>query len=143
MVEKVEKVEKKEVKQEDIVRTLGRRKTSTARVQLVLGKGEVMVNGKTLIGYFKIKYWMDKVLSPLIAVGKEKSFDISIKVNGGGITSQAEAVRHGIARALEKWNKDFRAILKAEGFLTRDSRAKERKKFGLHRARRGHQWRKR
>lgn len=136
MVEKAEK-------QEDLIKTIGRRKTSTARIQLVLGKGEIVINGKPLIGYFKIGYWMDKVLAPLRAVGKEKSFDINIKVCGGGITSQAEAVRHGIARALEKWNKDFRAILKAEGFLTRDSRAKERKKFGLHRARRGHQWRKR
>ena len=138
-----EKVEKKEVKQEDLIKTLGRRKTSTARIRLSLGKGDITVNGKPVLEYFKINYWLDKVSAPLRAVGKEKSFDINIKVCGGGITSQAEAVRHGIARALEKWNKDFRAILKAEGFLTRDSRAKERKKFGLHRARRGHQWRKR
>lgn len=133
----------KVVKSEDLVKTIGRRKTSTATVRLVLGKGEIVVNGKPLKEYFRISYWIDKVLAPLRVVGKENSFDLSIRVSGGGITSQAEAVRHGIARALEKWNKDFRAILKAEGFLTRDPRAKERKKFGLHRARRGHQWRKR
>lgn len=133
----------KAVKQEDLVKTIGRRKTATARAKLSLGKGEILVNNKPLVEYFKINYWIDKVLAPLRAIGKEKDFDLNIRVAGGGITSQAEAVRHAIARALEKWNKDFHAILKAEGFLTRDSRAKERKKFGLHRARRGHQWRKR
>ena len=133
----------KAVKLENMARVVGRRKTSVARVRLTLGEGNIVINGKPLKEYFKIGFWIDKVLAPLQLVGKEKGFDLSIKVVGGGINSQAEAVRHGIARALQKWNVEFRPILKAEGFLTRDSRAKERKKFGLHRARKGHQWRKR
>lgn len=133
----------KAVKPENMVRVVGRRKTSVARVRLTLGEGNIVINDKPLKEYFKIDFWIDKVLAPLQLVGKEKGFDLSIKVVGGGINSQAEAVRHGIARALQKWNVEFRPILKAEGFLTRDSRAKERKKFGLHRARKGHQWRKR
>ena len=79
----------------------------------------------------------------MVTVGKDKDMDISVRVLGGGVNSQAEAVRHGVARVLIKWNEEFRPALKAEGFLTRDSRSRERKKYGKHRARRGHQWRKR
>lgn len=127
----------------DIVRAVGRRKTAAARVRLTLGKGEVVVNGKPLIEYFPVDLWQEKVLSPLTKTGKEKSFDVSVKVLGGGPNGQAEAVRHGIARALVKWDEALKPALKAEGYMTRDSRAKERKKPGLRRARRAHQWRKR
>jgi len=92
---------------------------------------------------FPISFWYDKIIAPLQKVSKEKTFSISVKVVGGGINSQAEAVRHGLSRALVKWNEELKPILKAEGFLTRDSREKERKKAGLHKARKAHQWRKR
>ena len=126
-----------------LTKTVGRRKTASARVHLDLGKGEILINGKAYKQYFGVSFWQDKVVSPLKAVGKEKDFDITVKTAGGGLSGQADAVRHGIARALIRWNPEFRAILKAEGFLSRDPRAKERKKFGLRKARRGHQWRKR
>ena len=127
----------------DTIRTVGRRKTATARVRLAPGKGEIVVNGKDYKEYFAISFWQEKVLAPLRLVGKEKGFDISVKVLGGGLSGQVDAVRHGIARALLKWNIEFRPVLKSAGYLTRDSRAKERKKFGLYKARRAHQWRKR
>lgn len=84
-----------------------------------------------------------KVLAPLVVTGKEKAFDVSVKVVGGGTRGQAEAIRHGIARALVEWNADLKPVLKAEGFMTRDARSKERKKPGLLKARRGRQWKKR
>ena len=125
------------------IRTVGRRKTATARVRFAPGKGVIVVNGKDYKEYFTISFWQEKVLAPLKLVGKEKDYDISVRVLGGGLSGQVDAVRHGIARALEKWNTEFRPVLKASGYLTRDSRAKERKKFGLYKARRAHQWRKR
>jgi len=133
------------VKKEDnsMVRTVGRRKTASARVRLSPGKGIIIINDKPFTEFFPIELWSDKVIAPLKIVSREKDFDISVKIVGGGVNSQAEAVRHGIARALIKWDETLRPILKAEGFLTRDSRGKERKKFGLHKARRAHQWRKR
>ena len=124
-------------------RAVGRRKTAVARVRITSGKGEIVINGKPLNDYFPITFWQEKVLAPLVTVGKEKNMDISVRVLGGGVNSQAEAVRHGVDRVLIKWNEEFRPALKAEGFLTRDSRSRERKKYGKHRARRGHQWRKR
>jgi small subunit ribosomal protein S9 len=124
-------------------RAVGRRKTASARVRLELGKGEITINDRPFTKYFPLALYQQKVKAPLEKIGKESDFIISVKVVGGGLSSQADAVRHGIARALVKWNEDFRAIFKAEGFLTRDPRAKERKKFGKRRARRGHQWRKR
>ncbi len=124
-------------------RTVGRRKTASARVRIVLGKGVILINGKDFKSYFSTAILCQKVLSPLVVLGKEKDYDISIKVAGGGSIGQAEAARHGIARALVAWNPEFRPVLKASGFLTRDPRAKERKKPGLYKARRAHQWRKR
>ena len=124
-------------------RAVGRRKTASARVRLQLGKGEITINGRELAKFFPVRVHQQTVLAPLHILSKEKDFDLSIKVAGGGVTGQAEAVRHGIARALIRWNADFRPLLKVEGFLTRDSRAKERKKYGIYKARRGHQWRKR
>lgn len=128
---------------QSMVRAVGRRKTAAARVQLRLGKGTIVINEKELSAYFPIAFWQEKVLAPLTTVGKEKSMDVSIKVVGGGVNAQAEAIRHGIARCLVAWNEELKPLLKAEGYLTRDPRGRERKKYGLHRARRGHQWRKR
>ncbi len=125
-------------------RGLGRRKTASARVRLhPNGKGSILINEREYKQYFKLPLMQQTVSSPLVVAGKEKEFDVTVKVAGGGVHSQAEAVRHGIARALVRWNLELKPALKAEGFLTRDSRAKERKKFGKHKARRGHQWRKR
>lgn len=134
----LKKSEEKEMK-----KAVGRRKTASARVRISLGTGIVTINGRGLDEYFPVKIRKEKVLSPLVSVGKEKDFDVSVKVCGGGGAGQADAVRHGIARALVNWNAEWRPVLKVEGFLRRDPRAKERKKFGLYKARRGHQWRKR
>src|SRR3989344_3278676 len=104
-------------------KAVGRRKTAAARVRLTLGKGDIVVNGRALNDYFPVKIWQEKVRAPLVAVGKEKDFDVSVKAAGGGVHAQAEAVRRGIARALVRWNEEFKKILRAEGFLTRDPRA--------------------
>jgi small subunit ribosomal protein S9 len=107
------------------------------------GKGAITVNGKDLTEYFPTKIWQDTILAPLTVTDNASRFDVSVKVAGGGVNGQAEAVRHGIARALVSLDEALRPVLKAEGFLRRDSRAKERKKYGRRRARRGRQWRKR
>ncbi|MBI2989619.1 MAG: 30S ribosomal protein S9 [Candidatus Magasanikbacteria bacterium] len=125
-------------------RAVGRRKTSSARVRLhPNGSGAITVNDKPFKIYFPKAFNQQTVLAPLKSVGKESGFDVTVRVVGGGHMSQAQAVRHGIARALVRWNEDFKPVLRAEGFLTRDARVKERKKSGLRRARRGRQWRKR
>jgi small subunit ribosomal protein S9 len=125
------------------VRAVGRRKTAVARVRLSSGKGNIVVNKKDLKEYFVHELLIQKVMEPLVAIGREAGFDISARVIGGGLAGQAEAVRHGIARALVKQDETLKPVVKAEGLLTRDSRAKERKKYGKRRARRAHQWRKR
>ncbi len=127
----------------ETTRAVGRRKTAAARVRIETGKGTITVNGRAMTEYFPVQIWQDIVRAPLDVTGKTEALDVSVKVAGGGPKGQADAVRHGIARALIAWNPDFRPVLKAEGFLTRDPRAKERKKFGRYKARRGHQWRKR
>ena len=124
-------------------RAVGRRKKASARVRLTPGKGVIVINDRELEKYFTTKLLQDIVKAPLREVGKEDTFDVSVKVVGGGISGQAEAVRHGIARALLSWNEELRPVLKASRFLTRDPRSKERKKPGRHRARKGHQWKKR
>jgi len=124
-------------------RAVGRRKEAAARVQIKPGKGEIIVNGKKYTDYFTTLILQNIVFSPLSVTGKEKDLDISIKVAGGGVRGQAEAVRHGISRALVDWNADLKPSLKAEGFMTRDAREKERKKPGFLKARRGRQWKKR
>jgi small subunit ribosomal protein S9 len=129
--------------EKNYTQTVGRRKTAAARVRMSTGTGTITVNGKDYKQYFPISLWSDKVTAPLKAAGKEKNFDISVKVAGGGVLGQAEAVRHGIARGLLEIDEALRSVLKVEGFLTRDARAKERKKFGRRKARRGRQWRKR
>ncbi len=122
----------------------GRRKTATATIKLWMGgKGEITANGKPLDQHFKLSTLRDAVMAPLKAAGLDKSVKIDMIVSGGGMTGQADAGRHGIARAIVSLNEAYRVPLKRMGFLTRDSRAKERKKFGLKSARRAPQWAKR
>ena len=121
----------------------GRRKSSVARVYLTPGTGKIIVNDKTLEDYLPEEILRMVVKSPLVETGTEGQYDILINVYGGGLTGQAGAMRHGIARALLEVGEDFRPVLKKAGFLTRDSRAKERKKYGLRGARRRPQYSKR
>lgn len=123
---------------------VGSRKEATARIRLFeTGAGKITVNGHDVKKYFPTFIQMEKILSPLRATGQESNHDIEIVVRGGGKEAQAEAVRHGIARTLIEWNIEFRPVLRKSGYLTRDPRAKERKKFGLKKARRAPQWSKR
>ena len=128
---------------EETTRAVGRRKTAAARVRIMPGSGQITVNGKTYQAYFPYFEWQEMIVAPLKAVGKEKTFDVSVKIAGGGRKGQAVAVQHGIARALVIWNEDLKKALKTQGYLTRDARVKERKKPGLKRARRAPQWSKR
>lgn len=131
------------INQEGIIRAVGRRKTASARVRVVPGTGTMLVNGKPFSNYFPYYQLQEIVRAPLKAVGKDKDFDCSVKVVGGGARGQADAVQLGLARALVKYNEDWRKTLKTLGYLHRDARVKERKKFGLKRARRAPQWSKR
>ncbi len=121
----------------------GRRKKSTARVFMTPGTGVITVNGKTLEEYLPQATLRMIVNSPLVLTETVGQFDIKINVRGGGYTGQAGAMRHGISRALLEASDDYRPVLKKAGFLTRDSREKERKKYGLHGARRAPQYSKR
>ena len=121
----------------------GRRKTSTARVRLYEGKGQVMINGKLAENYLNPVELIDVIMQPLILVGMKDRFDISVRVNGGGANSQAGAIRHGVARALLTIDESLKKTLKSNKLLTRDPRVKERKKYGLKRARRAPQFSKR
>ena len=122
----------------------GRRKSSVARVRLIPGNGNIVVNGKSLEEYFGMEIVRREVKRPFEVAGCEGKFDVIANVFGGGFTGQAGALRHGISRALCVADKEaFRAPLKAAGFLTRDSRMKERKKYGLKKARRACQFSKR
>lgn len=121
----------------------GKRKTAVARVRLYKGTGKIIVNDQDIKQYLTIKDLLEVIRAPLALSKKEKDFDISAKVTGGGPAGQAEAIRHGIAKALLEYDADLRPPLKKAGYLTRDSRTKERKKYGLKRARRAPQWSKR
>jgi small subunit ribosomal protein S9 len=121
----------------------GRRKKSIARVRLVEGKGSITVNGKPLDEYFGTEVLKVIVKQPLVATNTLDKYDVICKVQGGGFTGQAGAVRHGIARALNEANQEYRPTLKSAGFLTRDPRMKERKKYGLKKARKAPQFSKR
>ena len=121
----------------------GKRKDSVARVRLYKGNGRMIVNEKEAIDYFKTKDRINVILAPLALTKLVKQFDISAVVSGGGIDGQAEALRHGISKAILEFDAGLRAIIKPEGYITRDSRIKERKKFGLHKARRAPQFSKR
>ncbi len=122
----------------------GRRKSSIARVRLVPGTGEVTVNGRTATDYFnRIPDYLQTLKAPLETLGLENQYDIVVKAHGGGLTGQSDAVKLGVARALCQLDPENRQPLKVEGYLTRDPRAKERKKYGLHKARKAPQYSKR
>ncbi|MCI9087740.1 MAG: 30S ribosomal protein S9 [Clostridia bacterium] len=121
----------------------GRRKKSIARVRLVDGKGTITINGKALEEYFGTDVLKVIVKQPLVATNTLDKYDVICTVNGGGLSGQAGAVRHGIARALNEANSEYRPALKTAGFLTRDPRMKERKKYGLKKARKAPQFSKR
>jgi small subunit ribosomal protein S9 len=115
---------------------IGRRKESTARVRLMNGSGEITVNQKPGTQFFSRPGDLDDIWAPFAAVGQDKSgYDVTVMVNGGGVTGQTVAVQLGLSRALAKMNPDLRLTLRQGGFLTRDARTKERKKPGLKRAR--------
>ena len=121
----------------------GRRKKSVARVRLLPGKGNIVINGKSIDEYFGLDTLKMIVRQPLVVTDTEGKFDVFVNVQGGGFTGQAGAIRHGLSRALLDADESFRSLLKAEGFLTRDPRMKERKKYGLKAARRAPQFSKR
>ena len=121
----------------------GRRKSSIARVRLVEGTGKITINGVDIENYFGMETLKVIVKQPLVATNSLDKFDVIAKVTGGGFTGQAGAIRHGIARALNEANSEFRPTLKVNGYLTRDPRMKERKKYGLKKARKAPQFSKR
>lgn len=121
----------------------GRRKSSVARVRLVPGNGEVIINGKKVDAYFGKKTLEMIVRQPLVLTQTESRLDVIAKVEGGGVSGQAGAIRLGISRALVKMDAELRPVLKRAGFMTRDQRMKERKKYGLKAARRAPQFSKR
>ena len=121
----------------------GRRKKSVARVYVMPGKGKITINKRDIDEYFGLETLKVIVLQPLVATQTEGKYDIVVNVKGGGYTGQAGAIRHGLSRALLKVDEEFRPTLKKEGFLTRDPRMKERKKYGLKAARRAPQFSKR
>ncbi|WP_438313518.1 30S ribosomal protein S9 [Sporosarcina sp. FA9] len=121
----------------------GRRKSSVARVRLVPGNGKIVINNRDVEDYVPFETLREVIKQPLVTTETLGSYDILVNVHGGGYTGQAGAIRHGVARALLNVDPDFRAALKSAGFLTRDSRMKERKKYGLKGARRAPQFSKR
>jgi small subunit ribosomal protein S9 len=121
----------------------GRRKSSVARVRLVPGNGNFTINGRTVEDYFNYETLRAEIKRPLAVAGLEGKFDVFVIVEGGGFTGQAGAIRHGLSRALLRVDEELRGALKKQGFLTRDSRMKERKKYGLKAARRAPQFSKR
>ena len=135
--------EVKEVKKEKYFEAVGRRKTSIARVRLYTKKGDVIINDKDYSKYFPILRLQKAVISPIEELSVADKVGVTVKVQGGGINSQSGAVQLGIARALVLYNPNFRKPLRKVGYLTRDARAVERKKYGLKKARRAPQWKKR
>lgn len=121
----------------------GRRKSSIARVRLVEGSGKITINGKDIDEFFGLETLKVIVRQPLTVTNTTDKYDVICSVQGGGFTGQAGAIRHGVARALNEANSEFRPALKTNGFLTRDPRMKERKKYGLKKARKAPQFSKR
>lgn len=121
----------------------GRRKKAVARVRLVPGEGKIIINGRDIDDYFGMETLKLIVRQPLVLTGTLNKFDVIANVKGGGFTGQAGAIRHGISRALLEADRELRPVLKKAGFLTRDPRMKERKKYGLKKARRAPQFSKR
>lgn len=124
-------------------RATGRRKEAVARIRLQPGTGRYELNGRSLEDYFPTRAHRMIVASPLRLVDKEKEFDVIARISGGGVNGQAGALKHAIARALLEVDPELRGTLKAEGMLTRDSREKERRKYGLKKARKAPQYSKR
>lgn len=122
---------------------VGGRKTAMARVRLYTKKGESTVNGKSLEAYFPMAKQQLTVKSPFVLMGASDTMHMTVHVRGGGAMAQADAVRHGLARALVKFNEEYRKRLRKAGYMTRDAREVERKKYGLKKARRAPQWAKR
>ena len=126
------------------VMATGRRKCAIAVVKLVKGKGRIFINGKTLAAYLGNRPAVELLMfRPLVLTDNQEKYDIKVKAVGGGIVSQAGAIKHGISRALLKVNEEYRSVLRAEGLLTRDPRVKERKKYGRKKARKKFQFSKR
>ncbi|HZX45891.1 MAG TPA: 30S ribosomal protein S9 [Clostridia bacterium] len=121
----------------------GRRKKSVARVRLIPGKGKILINGRDIEEYFGLETLKVIARQPLELTGAAGKFDVVALVHGGGFTGQAGALRHGISRALEQADPEYRPVLKKAGFMTRDPRMKERKKYGLKKARKASQFSKR
>ena len=121
----------------------GRRKSSVARVRLVEGNGKITINGKDIDEFFGLETLKVIVRQPLTVTNTTSKYDVICTVKGGGFTGQAGAIRHGVARALNEANQEYRPALKSNGFLTRDPRMKERKKYGLKKARKAPQFSKR
>lgn len=122
---------------------IGRRKNSIARVRMMPGSGKMIANGDEMLAYFKRETLLMDIMQPLEVTENLNNFDFSIRVNGGGLSGQAGATRLGIARALLAYSEDYRLALKKAGFLTRDPRETERKKYGLAKARKRFQFSKR
>ncbi len=127
----------------DVIQATGRRKRAIARVSLMLGQGLIRINDKPVEVYFPRPQLLQIVRQPLEATQSLSRFDVTVKAEGGGVTGQAGAVRHGIARALVAMDEGFKAIMRQHGFLTRDPREKESKKYGRKRARKRFQYSKR
>lgn len=121
----------------------GRRKTSTARVRMIAGESGVEINGRDVVAYFGRATYRMVLEQPLVLTETLGKFKVCVNVSGGGLTGQAGAIRHGLSKALVEYNAELRAVLKAAGFLTRDSRMVERKKYGKKKARRSPQFSKR
>ena len=121
----------------------GRRKNATARTRLYAGSGQIVVNGRPFDNYFPRKSLQMIIRQPLVLTKQLEKIDVKVNVQGGGVSGQAEAVRHGISRALLEVDESLRGLLKKAGFLTRDARKKERKKYGLRAARARYQYSKR
>jgi small subunit ribosomal protein S9 len=132
-----------ETEQQPPSRGTGRRKEAVVRVRLFPGTGKVVLNGRTLEEYFPARSHRIMVTTPFRVIGREKEFDVVARLNGGGVSGQAGALRHGIARALIELDPSLRPALKREGLLTRDPREKERRKYGLKKARKAPQYSKR
>lgn len=127
----------------DVINTIGRRKTSVARLYMQAGKGEIKINNRDLKEYFPFEIYQTIVKQPLVLVAEDGNFDVNVNVGGGGFKGQAEAIRLAISRALCESNPEHRPPLKKEGWLTRDPRMVERKKPGRRKARRAFQFSKR
>ncbi|MBU0546618.1 30S ribosomal protein S9 [Patescibacteria group bacterium] len=140
---KKKEVQKKVIKKKHYFETVGRRKTAVARVRLYAQEKDITVNGKPLESYFPQKNLQEIIKSPFVATEFLDKFGVTAILKGGGFRAQAEALRHGISRALILVDPELRKKLKRTGYLTRDPRMRERKKFGLKRARRAPQWQKR